>query len=76
MLDKPSLVEDEQGGSVDETKIPSEQTVRAAQINDAETDALSHFAKIKHISESRDGKLCLFEDADGHLVAVKSSRLV
>lgn len=76
VLDKPSLVEDEQGGSVDETKIPSEQTVRAAQINDAETDALSHFAKIKHISESRDGKLCLFEDADGHLVAVKSSRLV
>ena len=33
------------------------------------------FASFKHVCESRDGKLCLFEDSLGHLIAVRSSRL-
>lgn len=32
-------------------------------------------ATFKHVCDGRDGKLCLFEDADGHLVVVRSSRL-
>jgi len=32
-------------------------------------------ATFKLIYESRDGKLCLFEDAEGHLTAVNSKRL-
>ena len=33
-------------------------------------------ARITLLYESRDGKLCLFEDAEGHLVAVRAARLV
>ena len=33
-------------------------------------------AKITLLYESRDGKLCLFEDANGHLTAVRASKLV
>lgn len=32
-------------------------------------------AQITFLYESRDGKLCLFEDADGHLTAVRASKL-
>ena len=32
-------------------------------------------ATFRLIYESRDGKLCLFEDADGHLTSVRSLRL-
>ena len=32
-------------------------------------------AKITLLYESRDKKLCLFEDANGHLTAVRSIRL-
>ena len=32
-------------------------------------------AKITLLYESRDGKLCLFQDAQGHLTAVRSSQL-
>ncbi len=33
-------------------------------------------AAISLIYESRDGRLCLFEDAQGHISAVDSARLV
>ena len=33
------------------------------------------FACFKRLYESRDRKLCVFEDARGHLAAVKTSRL-
>ena len=32
-------------------------------------------ARIKLIYESRDGRLCLFQDANGHLTAVRASQL-
>ena len=32
-------------------------------------------ARISLVYESADGRLCLFEDAEGHLTAVKSSKL-
>ena len=32
-------------------------------------------ARIKLLYESRDKQLCLFEDANGHLTAVRSARL-
>ena len=37
--------------------------------------APAEVATFKHLCAGRDGKLCLFEDADGHLVAVRASRL-
>ena len=33
-------------------------------------------ARITFLYESRDGKLCLFEDASGHITAVRASKLV
>ena len=36
---------------------------------------LSTPARISLIYESRDKRLCLFEDAQGHLTAVRASRL-
>ena len=33
-------------------------------------------AKIKLLYESRDGRFCLYEDADGHLAAVDASKFV
>ena len=32
-------------------------------------------AKITFLYESRDGRLCLFQDANGHLTAVRASKL-
>lgn len=32
-------------------------------------------AQFSLVYESNDGKLCLFEDADGHLTAVRSDKL-
>lgn len=37
--------------------------------------APAEVATFKHLCAGRDGKLCLFEDTDGHLVAVRASRL-
>ena len=37
--------------------------------------APAEVATFKQLCAGRDGKLCLFEDADGHLVAVRASRL-
>ena len=37
--------------------------------------ALPALARISLLYESRDGKFCLFEDANGHLSAVRSARL-
>lgn len=41
--------------------------------SDARHDA---FARFRHLYESRDGGLCVFEDEHGHLVAVDASKLV
>lgn len=32
-------------------------------------------ATFKYIGTGRDGKLCLYEDKEGHLIAVRTSRL-
>ena len=32
-------------------------------------------ATFKYIGTGRDGKLCLYEDIEGHLIAVRASRL-
>ncbi len=37
--------------------------------------SVTDVATFKHLCDGRDGKLCLFEDAQGHLVAVRASRL-
>ena len=36
----------------------------------------AEMARFSLLYESRDGRLCLFQDADGHLVAVDASKLV
>lgn len=43
---------------------------------EASTHAVpAEMATFKHLCTGRDGKLCLFEDTHGHLVAVRASRL-
>lgn len=34
-----------------------------------------HLAKFTHLYESRDKRLCVFEDEHGHLTSVRASRL-
>lgn len=38
-------------------------------------DCSPRFAQFRNLYESRDGSLCVFEDASGHLVAVNASKL-
>ena len=53
---------------------PSRQGARERSENAGEPSGQTP-ASIKLIYESRDGKLCLFEDRDGHITAVRSARL-
>lgn len=34
-----------------------------------------HLSKFSHLYESRDKRLCVFEDEHGHLTSVRTSRL-
>lgn len=38
-------------------------------------DSLAAPGRFSFVCESLDGRLCLFEDADGHYTAVRASRL-
>lgn len=42
---------------------------------DAPSADFAKFSQFRNVYESRDGRLCVFEDDAGHLVAVKASRL-
>ena len=53
----------------------SEFPNRKSQQRPTETPVSTTIAKITLLYESRDKKLCLFEDAAGHLTAVRASRL-
>lgn len=44
-------------------------------VQSAPPEGRAEFSQFKAVYESRDGKLCLFEDASGHLVAVDTERL-
>ena len=48
----------------------------AARMAIPDTASGGSLAAISLIYESRDGRLCLFEDAQGHISAVDSARLV
>lgn len=64
-------------------KAPDEQQPDAAQSNGQQDtrngNAHDHHkaipAQVTLLYESRDGKLCLFEDAHGHITAVRASQL-
>ena len=51
-------------------------TETAADKNVPESKPCDNPARIKLLYESRDGRLCLFEDAEGHLTAVRAEKLV
>ena len=51
------------------------QTFTYGPASSAESHVLDVPAKITLLYESKDRRLCLFEDANGHLSAVRSSRL-
>ena len=44
--------------------------------NEAAKETMAPLARITLLYESRDGRFCLFEDAEGHLAAVDASKLV
>lgn len=54
----------------------SSATLRADDVDAAGSSPAAPIAGIKLLYESRDGRFCLFEDAEGHLAAVDASRLV
>ena len=41
-----------------------------------ENNSPAMLARFSLLYESRDGKLCLFEDASGHVTAVRASKLI
>ena len=59
----------------DSTAFASESHDMPELIDSPVLSAFPRVATFKHLCDGRDGKLCLFEDADGHLVAVRASRL-
>ena len=48
----------------------------AAFEDEAVEETLAPLARFTLLYESRDGRFCLFEDAEGHLAAVDASKLV
>ena len=46
-----------------------------AEKADASESRLKPIARLRLLYESKDKRMCLFEDAEGHLVSVPSSRL-
>lgn len=44
--------------------------------NESAPNPMASLAAFTLLYESRDGKMCLFEDASGHLTAVRAERLV
>lgn len=51
------------------------ETLSRGAASSAEPHVLDVPAKITLLYESKDRRLCLFEDANGHLSAVRASRL-
>ena len=55
---------------------PIDEDVKSAQERGSKADSpVIVPGSFKLISESRDGRLCLFEDGDGHYTVVRSERL-
>ncbi|MEG2629216.1 MAG: hypothetical protein RR997_06585, partial [Raoultibacter sp.] len=61
-----------------EPSAKEETSVPASNSEDFSTEGTpvegNRFAQFRNIYSSRDDRLCLFEDADGHLIAVDSSK--
>lgn len=55
-------------------KLQAHKLAEKMQLSGVASDG--SLAAISLIYESRDGRLCLFEDAQGHISAVDSARLV
>ena len=53
----------------------SEMKHAAAETEGGAAKPMPPLAKIRLLYESRDRRMCLFEDAQGHLVAAPSNRL-
>lgn len=45
------------------------------KIEAAKSPVRSEFARFRELYSSKDGKLCVYEDADGHIFAVDASKL-
>ncbi|MBR0404082.1 MAG: hypothetical protein IJI68_02595 [Eggerthellaceae bacterium] len=56
-------------------KTAEEQSTHRANRGDEHKPSLVP-GQFSFVCESLDGKLCLFEDADGHLAVVRTDRLV
>lgn len=69
--------EETQASSVDEQPAVNEEPVASDKPADQKISAAKPVipGNFKHLYTSRDGKICLFEDAEGHLVSVRASRL-
>ena len=52
-----------------------DKSENAAAKADGSESNMKPSARLRLLYESKDRRMCLFEDADGHLVSVPSSRL-
>ena len=59
------------------SKRPIDEGMRASDVAAFANEPLepAKFSQFRNVYESRDGKLCVFEDESGHLVAVNAARL-
>ena len=47
----------------------------ATEEREEQLDPIRHPGNFSLVYESKDGKLCLFEDAEGHLTVVRAEKL-
>lgn len=57
------------------TNKQAEQSHRANEAHIPSSEQHLDIANITLLYESRDGRMCLFEDSHGHLTAVRASKL-
>lgn len=54
---------------------PIEEQATSRGLHDEASETKLAPSQFSFVCESLDGKLCLFEDADGHLAVVRTERL-
>lgn len=73
LIDTPEVSTQEAKSETD----PAEESARQLKkkISSGASPDVSEFARFKEVYSSKDGQLAVFEDAEGHLVAVDASKL-
>ena len=75
--DAPDPADDHDAAAASDASRPADEPDAADSSDPAdESSDFARFARFRAVYESRDGRMRLFEDEHGHLVAVNAARLV